>query len=135
MPAEKAKSESPSSIATTSTLSAASSRSHAPSDIQPPLSESDSAIRLSSTGRQEEERVWEAPDYTVSKVVEQEGNRHVDLPRFGATCTLQISAVSVVSSSPEGLLTLEALTTDFFYSKYFNVNHSGEVQVGYFFGN
>ena len=68
---------------------------------------------------------WESPDHKVTKIVIQEGDRHRDKMQFGATGLLKIGAPVEVHG-----ITLEELTDDFFFSKYFNRLHSGEVQMG-----
>ena len=70
-------------------------------------------------------RVWESSDFTVTKIITLEGDRRQDRPRFGATGQVVISGLSC-----SGGIGIEELTDDFFYSKYFNKNHSGEVQIG-----
>ncbi len=57
----------------------------------------------------------------------REGDARADKPRFGATCQVVVSALRCLQDSQ---VTQEQLTGDFFYSKYLNRNHSGEVQVG-----
>ncbi|TRY72504.1 hypothetical protein TCAL_09543 [Tigriopus californicus] len=69
-------------------------------------------------------RHWESQDFTVSKVVLQEGNLHQDLPRFGANLEVKLADISVSG------ITLSELTHDFFFSKFFNTNHSGQILLG-----
>ena len=70
-------------------------------------------------------RHWEAPDFTITKVVHAEGDRRADLPRFGATGQIRLDRVAC-----SGQISLDRLTSDFAYSKYFHRVHSGEVQIG-----
>lgn len=86
--------------------------------ICPPITEE------TATTTENGAKCWESADFTVSKVIKVVGNPHVELPRFGATCQLRITQLQCSGIS------LEALTGDFFYSKYFNAVHSGEIQIG-----
>ncbi len=67
--------------------------------------------------------------WVVRRSVVREGDRRGEKPRFGATGKVAVSGVDCARG--DGCdVSEEELTGDFFYSKYLNRLHSGEVQVG-----
>jgi len=64
-------------------------------------------------------------DVSFSKELLSEGQKQQKKPLFGASCQVTLDAVRCQQG-----ISKEELTSDFFFSKYFNVQHSGEVQIG-----
>ncbi len=70
-------------------------------------------------------RVWESPDYCVTKVVLEEGDLNNPLPRFGAAC-----AVSAEEVSCSGAVDLTRLKSDSAVSKHLSKKGQNEDDDG-----